>query len=74
MQLALDDPVALRKLLTDCAVPAPVVANLDLSGYKTVALLGYSIHSDSQLDELISKIISHELGETLTSFHLVQPV
>ena len=68
MQLALDDPVALRKLLTDCAVPAPVVANLDLLGYKTVALLGYSIHSDSQLDELISKIIPHELGETLDLF------
>jgi hypothetical protein len=39
-QLALDDPSALKKLLEDCAVPAPTVANLYLLGYRSVALLG----------------------------------
>ncbi|CAL1146661.1 unnamed protein product [Cladocopium goreaui] len=45
-QLALDDPAALKKLLEDCAVPAPTVANLNLLGYRSVALLGFAVPSD----------------------------
>ena len=63
--LALDDPSALKKLLGDCAVPAPVIANLDLLGYRSVALLGFAVPSDGQVDELIEKLLPRDLGEQL---------
>ena len=64
-QLALDDPLALKKLLGDCAVPAPVVAHLDQLGYRSVALLGFAVPSDGQVDELIEKLMPRDLGENV---------
>ena len=64
-QLALDDPLALKKLLGDCAVPAPVVAHLDQLGYRSVALLGFAVPSDGQVDELIEKLMPRDLGESV---------
>ena len=64
-QLALDDPLALKKLLGDCAVPAPVVANLDHLGYRSVALLGFAVPTDGHFDELIEKLMPRDLGETI---------
>ena len=73
-QLALDDPSALKKLLEDCAVPAPTVANLDLLGYRSVALLGFAVPSDGHVDEMIEKLTPHDLGDRLTSCRQVQLV
>ena len=64
-QLALDDPLALKKLLGDCAVPAPVVANLDHLGYRSVALLGFAVPTDGHFDDLIEKLMPRDLGETI---------
>ena len=64
-QLALDDPAALKKLLDDCAVPAPIVANLNLLGYRSVALLGFAVPSDGHVDEMIEKLTPHDLGEQI---------
>ena len=64
-QLALDDPLALKKLLGDCAVPASVVAHLDQLGYRSVALLGFAVPSDGQVDELIEKFMPRDLGENI---------
>ena len=68
MPLALDDPATLRKLLQDYGVPATVCAHMELLGYKTVALLGYSIQADSQLDDLLAKLWPTELGEQVDLF------
>ena len=68
MPLALDDPATLRKLLQDYGVPATVCAHMELLGYKTVALLGYSIQADSQLDDLLAKLWPTELGEQIDLF------
>ena len=64
-QLALDDPAALKKLLENCAVPAPTVANLNLLGYRSVALLGFAVPSDGHVDEMIEKLTPHDLGEQI---------
>lgn len=61
--LALDDPLALKKILMECHVPTPIVAHLEVLGYKSVALLGFAVPSESQFDELIEKIIPKDLGE-----------
>ena len=41
--LPLDDAGAFKKLLQDCAVPPPIIANLAALGYRTVALLGFAL-------------------------------
>ena len=64
-QLALDDPASLKKLLSDCSGPAPVMANLDVLGYKSVALVGFAIPSDGQVDDLVEKLFPRALGEQI---------
>ena len=61
--MALDDPASLKKLLLDCSVPAPVVANLDVLGYKSIALLGFAVPNDGQVDDLVEKLYPRDLGE-----------
>lgn len=39
------------------------MAHLEVLGYKSVALLGFAVPSESQFDELIEKIIPKDLGE-----------
>ena len=65
MQLSLDDPATLKKLLQDCGVSAPITAQLDHLGYKTVALLGYALPHEGMFDELLEKLIPKDLGETV---------
>lgn len=56
----------------DCNVPAPVVAHLDVLGYKSVALPGFAVPTDGQFDELAEKIIPREL-ESIDLCHQVLP-
>jgi len=52
-----------KKLLSDCSVPAPVMANLDVLGYKSVALVGFAVPSNGQADDLVEKLFPRDLGE-----------
>lgn len=63
--LPLDDPLTFKKMLQDCAVPPPIVANLESLGYKTVALVGFALPSDGQPDDLIEKVLPKDLGEAI---------
>ena len=66
--LPLDDTLALQKLLQECLVPAPIIANLDMLGYKSIALLGFAVSSEEHFDELIEKLIPKDLGESVDLF------